>query len=160
LYCDENGNIFVADCNNHRVTVLTLWWMYCCCNRIGDWLIAKLIVRLDWYLICVFVLLIKYPLFPPITTNHIVFFWFVEFDQYVKTHTLIKFEETNSYILSMSNFGNITLLHDVMSKDVITTWDRTFIVSKACIGVIVSKHVCIWALVRASEWMPRKEFRV
>jgi DNA-binding beta-propeller fold protein YncE len=24
LYCDENGNIFVADCNNHRVTVLTL----------------------------------------------------------------------------------------------------------------------------------------
>ena len=39
---------------------------------------------------------------------------------------------------------------------------------QACIWVIVSKHVlewlspkhaCIWALVRASEWMPRKERR-
>jgi hypothetical protein len=30
LYCDENGTIFVADYNNHRVTILNLWWLCCC----------------------------------------------------------------------------------------------------------------------------------
>jgi hypothetical protein len=54
LYCDENGTIFVADWNNHRVTILTHWSLCCRWLNCDDWLTATWIVSLDWYLFLFF----------------------------------------------------------------------------------------------------------